>query len=298
MPRHFPPASRSPAPSAPTSITGGTGNDTIDGGGGADVIAGGLGDDTVTYHGTELSIDGGTGIDTLMVAAGSSMTAVNFSLAAGTDQTTGDSVLVTNFENLDASALSSALTVTGSSAANVITTGGGNDTIDGGGGGDVISAGAGNDTVSYYGTEISIDGGTGINTLVLRAATTVSLGNLDQTTGDTTSVAQLSERRCIGADSGGLDHRFLGRQRPITGGSGDDTIDGAGGADSINAGAGNDTVIYHGTETTIDGGADRTRWCLRRPAASRPSISRSLQAPTRPPATPSSSPISRTSMPR
>ncbi|MEA2959250.1 MAG: hypothetical protein QOJ58_4998, partial [Alphaproteobacteria bacterium] len=235
-------------------ITGGAGNDTIDGGGGADVIAGGTGDDTISYHGTEISVDGGTGTDTLIVAAGSSVTAVNFSVAAGADQTTGDTVSVTNFENLDASALNSALLVTGSTSANTITTGSGNDAIDGGGGADFISAGGGNDTVSYYGTEASIDGGAGINTLLLRAATTVNLGNTDQTTGDLTTVAGFQN---VDASSLSSAVSITGSSTAnvITAGSGNDTIDGAGGADAINAGGGNDTVTYHGTETTIDGGA-------------------------------------------
>ena len=57
----------------------------------------------------------------------------------------------------------------------------------------------GNDTVSYYGTEMSIDGGTGSNTLILRAATTVNLGDADQTTGDTPNVSNfqnLDASRC------------------------------------------------------------------------------------------------------
>ncbi len=239
---------------AANTITGGSGNDTIDGGGGPDVISGGLGDDTISYRGTEVSIDGGTGNDTLVVGAGSTITAVNFAVAAGADQTSGDAVTVTNFENLDASALNSALTVTGSAAANSITTGAGNDVIDGGGGGDVISAGAGNDTVSYYGTEVSIDGGTGTNTLVLRAATTVNLGNVDQTTGDTTSVGGF-QNVDASAMTAGVSITGSSAANVLTGGTGADTIDGAGGADSISAGGGNDTVIYHGTETSIDGGS-------------------------------------------
>src|ERR1700709_400976 len=59
--------------------------------------------------------------------------------------------------------------------------GSGNDTIDGGGGADVISAGAGNDSVVYHGTEASIDGGSGANTLVMLAAASVNLGGADQT---------------------------------------------------------------------------------------------------------------------
>ena len=235
-------------------ITGGSGNDTIDGGGGADVIAGGLGDDTITYRGAETSIDGGVGSDTLLVGAGAAVTAVNFSVAAGADQTVGDSVLVSNFENLDASALATALTVTGSTAANWLTTGAGNDVIDGAGGGDVISAGSGNDTVSYYGTEVSIDGGTGTNTLALRAAVTVNLGNVDQTTGDTTSVTGFGNVDAS-AISAGVTITGSSAANVLTGGTGNDTIDGAGGADTIAAGGGADTVIYHGTETSVDGGS-------------------------------------------
>ena len=115
-------------------LIGGTGADTIDGGGGADVIAAGAGDDVVTFHGTESSIDGGAGVDTLALAASGGITAVNFAVAAGVDQTTGDSVAILNFENLNASAMTTALAVTGSSGANVITTGSGNDIIAGGGG--------------------------------------------------------------------------------------------------------------------------------------------------------------------
>src|SRR6202043_1863537 len=130
-----------------------------------------------SYHGTETSIDGGAGSDTLILAASGGTTAINFSVTAGSDQTSGDTVSVTNFENVDASALSTALTVTGSSVANAITTGSGNDTIDGGGGADVIVAGAGNDTVSYYGTETTVDGGTGTNTLILNTSAVLNLAN-------------------------------------------------------------------------------------------------------------------------
>src|SRR5205823_5988554 len=98
------------------------------------------------------------------------VTRVDLSVAPGSDQTTGDIVNVSNFQNINASILSAGIAVTGSSSANVLTTGSGNDTVDGGGGSDTISTGAGNDTVSYYNSEVSIDGGAGVNTLVLRAA--------------------------------------------------------------------------------------------------------------------------------
>src|SRR5439155_14627517 len=133
------------------------------------------------------SIDGGGGSDTLVLATGG-ITAVNLAATAGSDQTTGDGVTISNFENLSAGILATAVSVTGSSVANTITTGSGNDTIDGGGGADVIAAGGGNDTVSYYGTELSIDGGAGSNTLVLRASGTIDLGGGDQSSGDSANV--------------------------------------------------------------------------------------------------------------
>src|SRR6202043_1622920 len=220
--------------SSANTITGGSGNDTIDGAGGADIIAAGAGNDTVTYRGTETSIDGGAGSDTLILAASGGTTAINFSVTAGSDQTTGDTVSVTNFENVDASALSTALTVTGSSSANAITTGSGNDTIDGGGGLDVIVAGAGNDSVTYHGTESSIDGGTGSNTLVMSTAAIVNLGNADQTTGDSTAVANF-QNVDASALSTAVSITGTAAANTITGGSGNDTIDGAGGVDIIAA---------------------------------------------------------------
>uniref|UniRef100_UPI0025DBD1D9 beta strand repeat-containing protein n=1 Tax=Tardiphaga sp. TaxID=1926292 RepID=UPI0025DBD1D9 len=98
--------------SAANVITGGSGNDFIDGAGGADTIVAGAGDDIAVYRGTESTIDGGTGTNTLQLA-----TAVVVDLA-NADQTTGDAVAVTNFQNVDASALGVAVTITGSAAAN------------------------------------------------------------------------------------------------------------------------------------------------------------------------------------
>jgi Ca2+-binding RTX toxin-like protein len=250
------------AMSAAVSITGSSGTNIITGGTGkrhrrmaarADVIATGAGNDTVTYRGTEASIDGGTATDTLVLAASGGVTAVNFAVATNVDQTTGDTVNVTNFENLDASALSTGLAVTAAGFANTITTGSGNDAIDGGGGADIINAGGGNDAVAYYGTENSIDGGIGVNTLQLKTATTVTLANVDQTTGDATIVSNFQNVDASALSSAVSISGSVGANT-ITGGSGNDSIDGGGGADVISGGTGHDTVAYHGTEISIDGG--------------------------------------------
>jgi len=232
--------------------------------GGADTISGGAGNDTVTYRGTELSIDGGAGVDTLVLAASGGITQVNFAVAANADQTIGDTVNVTHFENLDGSALSSNLTVTGSTSANSIITGSGNDVIDGGGGADVIAAGAGNDTVSYRGSESSIDGGTGTNTIRLLDATDINLGHTDQSIGDSTLVSNFQNVDASALGTGqGVSIIGSSGANILTGGAGADVINGGGGADIVNAGAGDDSVSYSGTEVSLDGGSGNNTLVLR-----------------------------------
>ena len=79
----------------------------------------------VVYRGSEFSIDGGSGNNTLQLKT---VTTVNL---ANADQTTGDGAAVSNFQNVDASALGAAqgVSITGSSSANSIIGGAGADTI-------------------------------------------------------------------------------------------------------------------------------------------------------------------------
>ncbi|MET0676483.1 MAG: calcium-binding protein, partial [Bradyrhizobium sp.] len=209
-------------------LTGGAGNDYLDGAGGADTLLGLGGNDTIVYRGGEALLDGGTGTNTLNL-----VTAVTVNLGSA-DQTAGDAVNVVNFQNVDASALSTGVSITGSLAANAITGSSGSDIIDGAGGADVIHAGAGNDSVTYHGTEALIDGGTDNNTLVMLAQANVNLAATDQTSGDTTAVSNfqnvdasaLSSSQAISiAGSAGAN--------VLTGGAGNDTIDGGGGGDII-----------------------------------------------------------------
>jgi len=136
-------------------------------------------------------------------------------VTAGSDQTTGDSVSVLNFESVDASVLATAVTIVGSSSANTITSGSGNDIIQGNGGADTINAGVGNDTVDYWGTEVSIDGGTGNNTLIVRSVSGLSSVNLaaaagtDITGGDSVAVKNFQN----------LDSSAVGNGLTVTGSS-------------------------------------------------------------------------------
>ena len=95
----------------------------------------------------------------------------------------------------------------------------GADTIDGGGGADVIDAGNGNDTVTYRGTEISIDGNTGTDKLVLAAAGGITAINLSITQADQTDRRQrqrlqFRERQRRRHDHRGYDDGLVVRPTP------------------------------------------------------------------------------------
>jgi hypothetical protein len=111
----------------------------------------------------------------------------------GADQTSGDTTNVTNFQNVDASALSSALTLTGSSGANSITGGSGNDTINGGGGLDHLFGGGGDDLFIVDHSSLilgtTIDGGIGNNS--------VNISANSGTVGDPELVASLTNVQSI-----------------------------------------------------------------------------------------------------
>ena len=71
----------------------------------------------------------------------------------------------------------------GSSLADYMTGGAGDDTINGGAGGDAIYGGDGNDRVTYSSTAVWIDGGGGTNTLTAEsssAAASFILGQFQQ----------------------------------------------------------------------------------------------------------------------
>ena len=229
------------------TITGGSGAETIDGGGGSDVINGGSGNDLIYDHGTESSLNGGTGASTLYLDA-----ATNVNLANTSDQVSSGPN-VTHFTNVDASGLSSAISITGSAGGNTIWGGSGSDTIDGHGGADVIHAGSGNDLVYYYGSETSIDGGTGHSTLYLDAATNVNLANTGDQVSSGPTVTDFTNVDASGVSSA-ISIMGSANAATITGGSGAETIDGGGGADVIYGGSGNDVIHYHGTETSINAG--------------------------------------------
>ncbi|MGZ5858653.1 MAG: calcium-binding protein, partial [Burkholderiaceae bacterium] len=229
-------------------------DDIFNGGGGADTIRGGGGNDTITYQNDKRNtiLDGGIGTDTLVVNQSAS---INLSSA---NQDTGSSnVTLTGFENVNGAGSTGVLNLTGTSSANVLTGGSAADIIVGGGGADTLAGGAGNDRITYQNDAAGtvIDGGTGIDTLVLNQSASIDLTAVDQDIGSANvTVNGFENVSAINAASPVVLTGSSGANQ-LTGGSGNDVLVGGGGQDTLSGGAGNDIITYQNTQkgTVIDG---------------------------------------------
>jgi len=191
------------------TLTGTEGDDTLDGDVGADLMKGGLGDDTYYVDNAGDAILDTGGADTVVTTLNS------YSLA---------NVL----ENLTFEGTGDFIGV-GTSLANTLIGGGGNDRLDGQAGNDTMFGGAGDDTyvVGQAGDLVVEQAGEGTDTI----ETSISLA-LPDNVENLTAIGALS----ISLTGNGLDNTLRGN-------SGANTIDGGAGADLMVGGAGNDTYI-------------------------------------------------------
>ncbi len=207
------------------TITGGVGNDTLDGGGGgADTLAGGLGNDIYVVGGGDgVSEAANAGTDEVRTALSSYTLTANVETLRGT-ATTGQKL-------------------TGNGIANTIIGGVGNDTLDGGGGGaDTLAGGLGNDVYVIGGGDgVSEAANAGIDE-VRTALSSYTLGaNVENLRGTAASGQLLTGNATANA---------------VTGGAGNDTLVGGGGADSLAGSGGADTFRYHSATDSAPGQAD------------------------------------------
>ncbi|HVI88964.1 MAG TPA: hypothetical protein VM659_11705 [Dongiaceae bacterium] len=216
-------------------IMGNDGDNKLDGGAGADSLAGGLGNDTYVLDNaldkiTELA---GQGTDTVDLVGGYASKAFAYTLAA-------------NLENLDFSALTVAVTVTGNAADNAITGGSGNDVINGGLGVDIMAGGAGNDI--YYldnaGDTVTEAVGAGTDTIISTVSIDLTAGAFAGQEIENVTLSGTGALTAVGNDL----------NNTLTGGAGNNLLLGGSGNDTIDGGAGIDTVSYadHSTAVTID----------------------------------------------
>ncbi len=260
------------------SITTGSGNDTLVGGAGNDTFHAGLGTNTIT---------GGGGTDTLDYSNISS-TAITTSLLAGTTTGTGLSDTFTGITRLIATSNND--TLTGSTAAEYIDAGAGNDTVTGGGGNDIIYGNDGNDTLTGNTGNDTIYGGAGNNTISGGAsgsdylyggtgndtftsphsgtyyygtdATTLGaseINTINYSSSATALTINLQAGLGSGGEAEGSVYAFTSVAgynsiNSITGGSGSDTITGSKSDDTLDGGSGNDTLTGGDGNDTLNGG--------------------------------------------
>ena len=231
------------------TLNGGAGNDTLNGGAGDDTLNGGDGNDVFLIgapaeHGAGEVIDGGAGTDvirftsttagqTLVVAPGvTGIESVVIANAAGL--TTGTTAL-----NVNASALSTGLALTGNAGDNVLTGTSGNDTLNGGAGNDTLNGGGGINTLI---------GGAGNDRFIVNALTDVVSEGLNA--GTDTVVASLDYTLTANVDN----LELTGSAVTGIGNALANTITGTGGANTLSGLAGNDTLIGGAGQDTVDGG--------------------------------------------
>jgi Ca2+-binding RTX toxin-like protein len=223
------------------TITGGIGNDILNGAGGADRLIGGLGNDTFIFDAIgDVAVEAvGEGTD--IVQSGVSVSGLLSDAAtAAMIGDNVDNILLTGSSAINATGNALANIITGNSANNVLNGGGGADTLDGGAGNDTLSGGDGDDVLLGGAGNDSYSGGTGNDTVSFASATSaitfslaVSGGQSTGGAGTDTLVSGHSIENLIGG--AGADK--------LTGDANANRIDGGAGSDIITGGLGNDVLI-------------------------------------------------------
>ncbi|MBX4865641.1 RTX toxin [Rhizobium bangladeshense] len=236
-----------------TAAFAGTGNDL------ANTIRGGAGADTLDGKGGADSLIGGAGNDTYIVDTLADVISEGLNEGADLIKTTLSSYALTinaNVENL-AFIGTGDFTGTGTSIANTITGGGGNDLLDGGAGNDTLNGGAGNDIymVDSAGDVINeaVSAGTDEIRTALAAYSIAALVNVENLT--YTGSASFTGTGNALANT-------------ITGDAGNDTLNGGAGADSLIGGEGDDTYSVDNTGDIVTEAADEGTDTVRATSAS------------------------------
>lgn len=157
-------------------LSGGTGNDTLFGQDGVDILIGGAdrdslyggdGNDLLDGDQDDIILDGGSGNDVLYVDGG-----FTSSSDAQIDQV--ESVILNTSGVLNLSNQTENLFMSGSSGADTMTGGSGDDIINGNGGADTLIGGDGNDNIYGASNDTLLNGGAGTDTLTIEDSSFIS----------------------------------------------------------------------------------------------------------------------------
>ena len=259
-------------------INGTSGNDNLTGTSGNDIINGLAGNDTIQGLAGDDVLDGGDGIDFLEHFNFSATQGIIVDMGAGTvtNDGYGSSDTISNFERLSTGYFTD--DVTGDDNNNLIFASSTGDTLNGAGGDDDISI----DSAGF------IDGGDGIDSLVIRSSgrwfadvngnanfqsrtsgvevnleTGVFIDNAFSFTGSVANIENVSSTNFNDVLTGDAGNNTLNGQSgndTLQGGAGDDSLFGTNGADTLiggdgadflNGGDGFDTVDYRSAASSV-----------------------------------------------
>lgn len=284
-------------------IAGGLGNDVLNGGDGSDIYLLNLANSTSTEHTVaEFFDDGVSGIDEIRFATtAASSTLVLYAGDVGIEKVvigTGSAVNAdtTGVQslNVDASAITNGLNITGNSGNNQLTGTAFNDTLDGGEGNDILLGNAGNDSLAGGNGNDTLDGDIGSDTLnggegsdtyyiktsaehPIAEINDMGSSGIDQLLYGSGALAP--ETLTLFAGDIGLEKIIVSSTHVIslnvnasavanalniagdvysnvlTGTAYNDTLRGGGGTDTLNGGNGNDLLIGDTSQGQMNGGA-------------------------------------------
>ncbi len=236
-------------------LQGGSGNDTLDGKAGDDHVSGNSGNDVLTGDDGDDRLDGGTGNDTMTGGDGNDTYVVDNAadLVIETGKNADDAIEATisidltsgKYDEIERVLLLgvAALNATGDGNDNILTGNAGANILSGGGGADKMTGGKGNDIydIDDVGDEVIEVKGEGID--AIRSAFDFSLNDI------TADIENLFF-------TGGGDFKGGGNglANVITGGIGNDVLDGDAGNDVLNGGDGNDFFDDSVGVNTLNGG--------------------------------------------
>ena len=260
-------------------IYGGTGNDTIYPGNGNDKSYGGDGDDIIFLSSGNDLEDGGDGNDTLKIDSNHSGIATTIDLLLGqyyfTAQGSSAFFNLNSIENLESQSTAD-LTVLDTPAVNVITTGAGNDLVKSIGGNDIVNTGGGNDRVELASgfkysvntgsgddeivlglTYSSLDGGSGTDTLIVKALSGVSTFHADISQGFYFFQGLATSQDGFDALLSNIEKIHVEGQlnAVLIGGNSSDTFTTGSGSDNLSSGSGNDVIDAGAGDDILNGGA-------------------------------------------
>ncbi len=227
-------------------LSGGAGNDRLEGAVGNDTLAGGDDDDILMGGKGTNRLDGGAGRDTASYDNFTEAVTVNLANSNAQATSAHSQDTLRNIENIIGSTLND--TLTGNDTANNLQGGLGDDVIDGAGGSDVLDGGAGNDTLNGGSANDYLIGMAGNDTLNGDAGNDLLEGGAGNDTlnggvGDDTLKGGAGDDTLEGGDGNDILDGGEGNNT-LNGGAGDDTLSARTGTNTFNGGDGNDSVSY------------------------------------------------------